>query len=185
MQGTSAAILFQPRNTGGNRDSEPRGVDGENDYITIYPSYTLSGGGTLNRRYAEAAHADGPLSEVLLHRVPQLLAVIVQVEVVVKILHPYDGGREFSTVLTDPEQIKKIVALHQAIVDNRDSEPRGVATAQARMQGTSAAILFQPRNTEVNMPKHSPAQKDTPYLNRGRTRATATTSPAASTWRRR
>ena len=32
------------------------------------------------------AHADGPLSEVLLHRVPQLLAVIVQVEVVVKIL---------------------------------------------------------------------------------------------------
>ena len=51
---------------------------------------------------------------------------VESVQVYLDMGYPYDGGREFSAVLTDPEQIKKIVALHQAIVDNRDSEPRGV-----------------------------------------------------------
>ena len=46
-------------------------------------------------------------------------------------------------------------------------------------------MVFQLKKAEVNMPRHSPAQKDTPYLNRGRTTATATTSPAVSAWRRR
>ena len=58
-------------------------------------------------------------------------------------------------------------------------------TVQNRMQGMRAGSSAQPKKAEVNMPKASPAQKDTPYLNRGRTRATDTTSPAVSTWRRR
>ena len=51
---------------------------------------------------------------------------VESVQVYLDMGYPYDGGREFSADLTDPEQIKKIVALHQAIVDNRDSESRGV-----------------------------------------------------------
>ena len=36
--------------------------------------------------------------------------------------YPYDSGNQLRREITDPAQIEKIVALHQAIVDNRDSE---------------------------------------------------------------
>ena len=42
----------------------------------------------------------------------------------------------------------------------------------------------QLKKAAVHTPKHRPTQKATPYRNRGRTRGTATTSPADSTWRR-
>ena len=40
--------------------------------------------------------------------------------------YPYDSGHRLSADLTDPAQIEKILALHQAIVDNRDRDSGGV-----------------------------------------------------------
>ena len=39
--------------------------------------------------------------------------------------YPYDGGQMLSTDIRDPGQLERMVALHQAIVDNRDNEGRG------------------------------------------------------------
>mgnify|MGYP001040079326 CR=1 FL=1 len=36
--------------------------------------------------------------------------------------YPYDGGRNLSGRIQDPKQIESILALHQAIVDNRDNQ---------------------------------------------------------------
>ena len=59
-------------------------------------------------------------------------------------------------------------------------------TVQTRILAMRTAMpSVQPKNIAENMPRHSPEQKDTPYLNRGRTRGMATTSPAVSAWRRR
>lgn len=42
--------------------------------------------------------------------------------------YPYDDGQNLNATLTDPAQIEKILALHQAIVDNRNNEGRGTSS---------------------------------------------------------
>ncbi|MCI8304640.1 MAG: hypothetical protein HFF52_08440 [Lawsonibacter sp.] len=64
---------------------------------------------------------------------------VVSVRVDVDMGYPYDGGRTLSANLTDPAQIEKIVALHQAIVDNRDNEDRG---ADSDSDYTSAYLYY-------------------------------------------
>ena len=72
-----------------NRDSEPRGVDGENDYITIYPSYTLSGGGTLNRRYASIPIHAGDLDTP--GTVAYAMKQIIEDRELVEMAYDFDG----------------------------------------------------------------------------------------------
>ena len=42
------------------------------------------------------------------------------VEVILDLGSPYDSGNQLSCRITDPDQVEKVIALHQAIVDNRD-----------------------------------------------------------------
>lgn len=71
----------------------------------------------------------GCLADVfgVVNRVPDA-ARVESVRAVVSMGYPYDDGTELSATLTDPAQIEKILALHQAIVDNRDNEGRGTSS---------------------------------------------------------
>lgn len=64
---------------------------------------------------------------------------VVSVQVELDMGYPYDGGRTLSADLTDPAQIEKILALHQAIVDHRDNEGRG---ASSESDYTSAYLTY-------------------------------------------
>ena len=59
----------------------------------------------------------------VVNRVPNLSRV-ESVRVSISMGYPYDGGQYLSADLTDPAQIEKILALHQAIVDNREDNRR-------------------------------------------------------------
>lgn len=49
---------------------------------------------------------------------------VVSVQVELSMGYPYDDGQTLRTTLTDPAQIEEILALHQAIVDNREDDRR-------------------------------------------------------------
>ena len=55
---------------------------------------------------------------------------VASVQVDCRITYPYDSGRSTLMDVTDPQQIEKIVAMHQAIVDHRDT----VDTSSSRYQ---------------------------------------------------
>ena len=61
----------------------------------------------------------------VVNRVPAA-AQVRSVRVEIDMGYPYDGGRYLEWTLTDPAQIEEILALHQAIVDNRDRDSGGV-----------------------------------------------------------
>lgn len=74
----------------------------------------------------------------VVNRVPAA-AQVRSVRVEIDMGYPYDGGRTLSADLTDTVQIEKILALHRAIVDNRDNEGRG---ASSESDYTSAYLTY-------------------------------------------
>lgn len=68
----------------------------------------------------------GCLADVfgVVNRVPDA-GRVESVRAVVSMGYPYDDGTELSATLTDPAQIEKLLALHQAIVDHREDDRRG------------------------------------------------------------
>ena len=64
----------------------------------------------------------------IVNRVPEA-GRVESVQVNIDMGHPGDNGQGLNATLTDPAQIEKILALHRAIVDHRDSEGRGASSA--------------------------------------------------------
>lgn len=59
-----------------------------------------------------------------------------------RINYPYDSGDSYLMDVTDPQQIEKIVALHQAIVENRDTVDSGSSRFQPGNEYTQLDVIY-------------------------------------------
>ncbi len=67
---------------------------------------------------------------------------VASVSVIGSLNYPYDSGSLGSVTVTDPDQIGEIIALHQAIVENRDSYSYGSPNYEAGDDYISLVVTY-------------------------------------------